>query len=60
LKDEYIYNPTLAKKLLAEAGCPNGFKTNVVASITGDTELLQIIKSYFAQVGINMDTNDGT
>jgi len=31
LKDEYVYNPMAAKKLLAEAGYPNGFKTNVVA-----------------------------
>ena len=28
LKDEYAYNPTAAKKLLADAGYPNGFKTN--------------------------------
>ena len=31
LKDEYSYNPTAAKKLLADAGYPNGFKTNIIA-----------------------------
>jgi len=55
LKDEYAYNPTAAKKLLADAGYPNGFKTNVVADIAWDMDLIQIIKSYFAQVGIDME-----
>jgi peptide/nickel transport system substrate-binding protein len=55
LKDEYAYNPTAAKKLLADAGFPGGFKTNVVVDNTADLDLLQIVKSYFAAVGINMD-----
>jgi peptide/nickel transport system substrate-binding protein len=54
LKDEYAYNPTAAKKLLATAGYPNGFDTNVVADTAGDLQLLEIIKSYFAKIGINM------
>jgi len=29
LKDEYTYNPGLAKKLLADAGYPKGFKTHI-------------------------------
>ena len=55
LKDEYTYNPTAAKKLLADAGFPTGFKTNVVADATGDLDLLQIVKSYFASIGIDME-----
>jgi peptide/nickel transport system substrate-binding protein len=55
LKDEYAYNPALAKKLLAEAGYSNGFKTNIVADIAGDRELLKVVKSYFAAVGIDME-----
>jgi len=54
LKDEYAYNPTVAKQLLAAAGFPSGFKTNVVADSAGDMDLLQIIKSYFANIGIDM------
>ena len=55
LKDEYAYNPTDAKKLLADAGYPNGFKTNIVADAAGDMDILQVVKSYFAAVGIDMD-----
>jgi len=55
LKDEYAYNPALARKLLADAGYPDGFKTNIVADTTGDLDLLQVVKSYFADVGIDME-----
>jgi peptide/nickel transport system substrate-binding protein len=55
LKDEYAYNPTAAKRLLAEAGYPDGFKTNVVADTAWDMDLIRIIKTYFAQVGIDME-----
>ena len=55
LKDEYAYNPMAAKKLLADAGYPDGFKTNIVADVAGDMDLLQIVKSYFARVGIDME-----
>ena len=55
LKDEYAYNPTTAKQLLAAAGYPHGFKTNIVADATGDMQLLQIVKSYLSDVGIDME-----
>jgi peptide/nickel transport system substrate-binding protein len=54
LKDQYAYNPTAAKQLLASAGYPNGFNTNCVADNSADLDLLQIVKSYWAAVGINM------
>jgi peptide/nickel transport system substrate-binding protein len=55
LKEEYAYNPTAAKKLLADAGYPTGFKTNVVADTAVDLDLLKIVKSYLSQVGIDME-----
>lgn len=54
LKDEYSYNPTKAKELLSEAGYPNGFNTDIVASAIDDIELLQIFKSEFQDIGVNM------
>ncbi len=55
LQEEYSYNPTRAKELLAEAGYPNGFKTEILAATTDDVELLQILKSYFMDIGVDMD-----
>jgi ABC-type transport system substrate-binding protein len=55
LKDEYAYNPVKSRQLLAEAGYPNGFKTNIVADATGDINLLKIVQTYLAQVGIEME-----
>ena len=55
LKDEYAYNPTAAKELLAEAGYPEGFKTNVVADTAGDMGLMQRVKFYLARVGVDME-----
>ena len=55
LKDEYAYNPTQAKQLLADAGYSTGFKTDVVADASGDLDLLQIVKSSFAAIGIDME-----
>jgi ABC-type transport system substrate-binding protein len=54
LKDQYAYNPTKAKQLLSDAGYPTGFKTNLLADATGDFDLYQIVKSYFAAIGVDM------
>ena len=57
LKDSYAYNPTKAKQLLSDAGFPTGFKTDIVAANNNDLDLLQIVKSYYAAVGIDMTIN---
>jgi peptide/nickel transport system substrate-binding protein len=63
LKDEYSYNPTLAKQLLAEAAQDGvfevneygGFDTNVVTASTSDLQLLQVVQSYFKDIGVDME-----
>ena len=55
LKDEYTYNPIMAKQLLAAAGYPDGFNTGIVVESTVDMKLLEIVQSYFRAVGINME-----
>jgi peptide/nickel transport system substrate-binding protein len=65
LKDEYAYNVEGAQQLLAEAAAdgvftPNaqgGFDTNVLASNSGDLQLLQVFQTYFAAIGVNMEIN---
>jgi peptide/nickel transport system substrate-binding protein len=55
LKAEYAYNPTQAKQLLATAGYPNGFTTDIVADSAGDLTLLQAVQSEFAAIGVTMN-----
>jgi peptide/nickel transport system substrate-binding protein len=55
LKEEYIYNPEGAKELLAEAGYPNGFKTNCITSTSYDLDLLEVIQAYLADIGVDME-----
>ncbi len=54
VKELYTYNPEKAKQLLAEAGFPNGFKTEIVCTQPA-VDVLSIIKSYFAKIGVDMD-----
>jgi len=57
LQKEYTYDVDAAKSLLAEAGFPDGFETNIVANTTQDVELLQILKSELNEIGIDMTIN---
>jgi peptide/nickel transport system substrate-binding protein len=51
---QYTYDPTLAKQMLATAGFPNGFNTDLILENDADQGLYQIVQSMFASVGINM------
>jgi peptide/nickel transport system substrate-binding protein len=55
LKDQYAYNVAGAKQLLAAAGYPSGFRTDIVFDNSGDLDLLQIEQSSLAAIGIIMD-----
>jgi ABC-type transport system substrate-binding protein len=54
LKDTYTYDPALAKKMLADAGFPNGFNTDIVLQSDVDKDLYSIVQSEFQAVGVNM------
>ena len=54
---EYAYNPTNAKALLAAAGFPNGFSTTLYFDSNNDADLLGIVQSEEAAVGINITLN---
>lgn len=57
VKEGYKYDPAAAKKLLADAGYPEGFKAIISTSNSSDLDLLQVLKSYFSAVGIEADIN---
>jgi peptide/nickel transport system substrate-binding protein len=50
----YAFDTTLSKQMLATAGFPNGFNTDLVLESDADQGLYQIVQSELAAVGINM------
>ena len=57
VKELFTYNPEKAKKLLAEAGYPNGFtfKVQVAAANSSHTDLLPLVAGYLEQVGVKVE-----
>jgi peptide/nickel transport system substrate-binding protein len=56
VQDLFTYNPTRAKKLLADAGYPNGFKT-VIDCTQADVDFLSIIRENFLAINVDMQIN---
>jgi peptide/nickel transport system substrate-binding protein len=57
LQAQYAFSPTAAEQLLAQAGYPNGFNTNLLLTSSNSIangDLYQVIQSEFASIGINM------
>lgn len=51
----YPYNPAKAKELLAQAGYPNGFKTNLYVTVPPVGDLETAVQNYLGQVGIQAE-----
>jgi peptide/nickel transport system substrate-binding protein len=57
---KYHYDPALARKLLADAGYANGFKTSVAvntSSAAGALEVMQALQGQWRAVGIDVTLN---
>jgi peptide/nickel transport system substrate-binding protein len=46
------YDPVAAKKLLAEAGYPNGFEVRITSYVGRLTELGQAVAAYYSAIGV--------
>jgi peptide/nickel transport system substrate-binding protein len=57
VKELFKHDPAKAKKLLAEAGFPNGFtfKVQVCSCSPDHMDLLPLVAGYLEQVGVKMD-----
>lgn len=54
----YDYDPELSKKLLAEAGHPDGITVEaVVSSNPSQQPIMEVVQAQLAEVGITMDMN---
>ena len=53
VKDLFTYNPDKAKQLLAEAGYPNGFTTQIVCT-ESDADFLSVIAADWEKVGVTL------
>ena len=57
--DQYSYNPGKAKQLLAQAGYPNGFKTNmeIFSQNPPTSDVAQAVISDWGKIGVKVDAN---
>jgi peptide/nickel transport system substrate-binding protein len=60
VQDLFKYNPDAAKKLLADAGYPNGFKTQILCQSTVfrgvvGPDFLSIIKQQWSKIGVDVE-----
>ncbi len=54
----FTYNPELAKKMLADAGYPNGFKGEMLVSYEPpNADIAAILQEQWAKIGVDMKIN---
>ncbi|MBI4188127.1 MAG: ABC transporter substrate-binding protein [Chloroflexi bacterium] len=53
VRDMYSYQPEKAKKILMEAGYPNGFNISVITTNTAVDDLT-VMKAYWQKIGVNL------
>jgi peptide/nickel transport system substrate-binding protein len=54
VQELFTYNPQKAKQMLADAGYPDGFKTEIVCDM-GSVDFLSMVREYFLAVGVDME-----
>jgi len=55
VKDLFVYNPTKAKELLADAGYPDGFKAEIfVWNLPIYTDQLEVVADMWADIGVDL------
>jgi len=55
VRELFQYNPEKAKKLLAEAGYPKGFRTKIICqSVSTHVDFLSVVKDYWAKIGVDL------
>ncbi len=54
VRELFTYNPDKARQLLAEAGYPDGFKTQLVVK-AADADFASLIREYFFDVGVDVE-----
>ena len=57
VQELYGHDPEKAKRLLVEAGYPDGFKTSIICSSASPTyvDYLSVVKAYWEEIGVELE-----